>query len=81
MVVDVAVEDFVPVAAAGESDAIASIVERALVRARNNDDAAANAWQPAVEGDDAIVILNMEYVQAFSAQRRMFSAQPTSGRA
>src|SRR6266550_2641720 len=43
LVIDVAIEHFVPMAAAGKAKAITVIVERALVQARDDDHVAADA--------------------------------------
>src|SRR5438552_3497157 len=76
LVIDVAIEHFVPMAAAGKTEAITVIVERALVQARDDHDIAADARQPAMNGDDAVFVVDVKHVQAFAAQGRMFSSKP-----
>src|SRR5215475_8822416 len=46
VVVDVAVEDFLPVAATGKAEPVAVIIERAFMQARDDYDIASDAGQP-----------------------------------
>jgi hypothetical protein len=62
--------------AAGKADAITVIIKRALVQARDHHDIASNSRQPAMNGDDAIVVLDVEHIHAFAAKRRMLPSEP-----
>ena len=77
-IVNVAVEHFVPVATARKAEAIAVIVKRALVQARDHDHIAANPRQPTMNSDDTVVVMHMEHIDAFGAQRRMLSPERPS---
>src|SRR5437773_4364586 len=58
VVVNVAVEDFEPTALAGEADFV--VPPGLVAEIGNEDDIAAKAFEPAVEGDDAIVVMGVE---------------------
>jgi len=63
-------------ATARKAEAIALIVKRALVQARDHDHVAANPRQPAMNSDDTGVVVHVEHIDAFAAQRRMLSPEP-----
>ena len=59
-----------------EAELVAVVVEGGFVKARYDDDVAANTRQPAMEGDDFAAGRTMKGINAFAAQGRMFAPEP-----
>src|SRR5262249_23107067 len=60
LIIYVAVEHFVPMSSYGKSETITTVVERALVQTRDNDHISSDAWQPAVNRNDARLARDFE---------------------
>ena len=56
-------------------EAVAGIIERVFVQARDHDHIAADARHPAMDGNNAIVVMDMKHIDAFAAQCRVLAAQ------
>ena len=61
---------FVPVPTARKAEAIAVIVKRALVQARDHDYIAANPRQPTMNSDDTVVVMHMEHIDSRAEEQR-----------
>src|SRR4051794_20024966 len=63
-------------AAARKAEAIAAIIKRILVQACDHNHVSSDSWQPAMNGNDAVVVVDVEHVDAFATQRRMLPSEP-----
>jgi hypothetical protein len=73
IVIDVAVETLAPGASPGKADPVAILIH--LAQAGDHNDVLADAFDPAMEGNDAVAIVDMEDVDLPPAKRRQLSAQ------
>src|SRR5271165_4322596 len=73
IVIDVAVEEFGPATIPGEAELVAE--ERVVVEARHDDDVETLALDPAVKGDDPIVVVRVVSVDRLAAQSGLIPAQ------
>src|SRR3984957_234574 len=72
VIVDVAVEYFEPVSGLGKADVI--IIPRVLIQAAHDHDVVSDTFDPALKGEHAVLVMDVNDRAAFSAQGRMVAA-------
>jgi len=65
IVVNIAIEDFLPLAAAGKADLIVEPV--AFVEAGDNDDIGSRTFHPVLKREHAVVVVNVNEATAFTS--------------
>ena len=72
IVVNVAVENLEPGSGVGKSNRV--VVPSCFGKRRDYNYVASRAGKPSVEGDDAVLIVDMKWVYMFTAQSRLIPA-------